>query len=73
MKRFGLPLCKDIICMFICRLMFEMLSCWPERNTFKSLKPIDFPLYKEMIKDPIALDPIMERLDINNSEQVKDS
>ena len=50
--------------------MFEMLSHWPERNTFKSLKPIDFPLYKQMIKDPIALDPIMERLDINSSEQV---
>ena len=50
--------------------MFEMLSHWPERNTFKSLKPIDFPLYKQLIKDPIALDPIMERLDINSSEQV---
>lgn len=53
--------------------MFEMLCYWPERNTFKSLKPIDFPLYKQIIKDPIALDPIMERLDINNSEQVKHS
>ena len=50
--------------------MFGMLSHWPERNTFKSLKPIDFPLYKQIIKDPIALDPIMERLDNNSLEQV---
>ena len=50
--------------------MFEMLTHWPERNTFKSMKPIDFPLYKQMIKDPIALDPIMDKIDINSSEQV---
>ena len=47
-----------------------MLTHWPERNTFKSMKPIDFPLYKQMIKDPIALDPIMDKIDINSSEQV---
>ena len=52
------------------RLMFEMLTHWPERNTFKSMKPIDFPLYKQMIKDPIALDPIMDKIDINSLEQV---
>ena len=50
--------------------MFEMLTHWPERNTFKSMKPIDFPLYKQMIKDPIALDPIMDKIDINSPEQV---
>ena len=47
-----------------------MLSYWPEQNTFKSSKPLDFPLYKELIEDPIALDLIMERLDRNYSEQV---
>ena len=47
-----------------------MLSFWPERSTFKSLKPIDFPLYNEMITDPIALDPILDRLDMNSPEQV---
>lgn len=53
------------------RLIFEMLCLWPERSTFKSLKPINFPLYKEIIKDPIALDPIIERLDMNSLDQVK--
>ena len=53
------------------RLIFEMLSKWPERSTFKSMKPINFKLYKEMIEDPIALDPILGRLDINSPNQVK--
>ena len=55
---------------FIFRLMFEMLIQWPERNTFKSMKPIDFPLYRELVEDPIALDVIMQRLDRNSPEQV---
>ena len=53
------------------KIISEMLCLWPERNTFKSLKPINFPLYKEIIKDPIALDCIIERLDMNSPDQVK--
>ena len=64
---------RSIICnvLLFYRLIFEMLSLWPERSTFKSMKPINFKLYKEMIEDPIALDPILGRLDINSPNQVK--
>jgi len=54
----------------ICRrLTMEMLDVWPECNTFRNLKTLDFPLYKKTIQTPIALDLIKEKLDINNSEQ----
>jgi len=54
----------------ICRrLTMEMLDVWPECNTFRNLKTLDFPLYKKTIATPIALDLVKEKLDINNSEQ----
>lgn len=51
------------------RLTMEMLDVWPECNTFRNLKTLDFPLYRKNIQNPIALDLVKEKLDINNEEQ----
>ena len=51
------------------RLLFEMYNMWPESVPFRDCADLNFPAYLEKIKEPIALDSIKERLDVENPDQ----
>lgn len=51
------------------RVMMQIYSKKPESNTFRFVKNIQFPLYLKLIKNPIAMDRIQEKLEIRNPEQ----
>ena len=45
------------------RILFEMYNRYPESMPFRDCSDLNFPEYLEVIKQPIALDVIKERLD----------
>jgi len=51
------------------RVMMQIYAKKPESNTFRFVKNIQFPLYLKLIKNPIAMDRIQEKLEIRNPEQ----
>ncbi len=54
----------------ICRrILFELYNRYPESMAFRDCSDLNFPEYLEMIKQPIALDVIKERLDADSSDQ----
>jgi len=56
----------------ICRrIVLELYECWPDCNSFNSVKELDFPQYHQLIKDPIALDVIKKRLGSDSESQYK--
>ena len=59
--------------LLICRrLLFELYNQYPQSMSFKDCSDLNFPEYLEVVKEPIALDVIKERLDKENPEQVCD-
>ena len=54
----------------ICRrLLFELYNKWPESVPFRDCGDLNFPEYLAVVKEPIALDVIKERLSADNPEQ----
>ena len=49
--------------------MFEMYNIYPESVTFKDASDLNFPEYRAVIKEPIALNEINERLDKEHEDQ----
>ena len=55
----------------VCRkLLFMLYNQYPESMPFRDCSDLNFPDYLEKVEEPIALDVIKERLDIDNPEQV---
>ena len=53
------------------RILFELYNVWPQSIQFKDCSDLNFPEYLEVIKDPIALDTIKERLSPDHPEHVR--
>eukprot|EP00095_Tigriopus_kingsejongensis_P002200 maker-scaffold2190_size19107-snap-gene-0.5 protein:Tk02200 transcript:maker-scaffold2190_size19107-snap-gene-0.5-mRNA-1 annotation:"e3 ubiquitin-protein ligase trim33-like" len=54
----------------ICRrLLFEVYNQYPQSVPFRDCSDLNFPEYLAMVKQPIALDIIKERLSADNPEQ----
>ena len=53
------------------RLLFELYNEWPQSMQFKDCSDLNFKEYLEVIKEPIALDVIKERLSPDNPEHVR--
>ena len=51
--------------------MFELYNIYPESVTFKDASDLNFPEYRAVIKEPIALNEINERLDKDHEDQVR--
>jgi hypothetical protein len=52
------------------RVLFEMYNQWPQSVAFKDCSDLNFAEYLDVIKKPIALDVIKEKLSPDNPEQV---
>ncbi|TRY68869.1 hypothetical protein TCAL_05075 [Tigriopus californicus] len=54
----------------ICRrILFEMFNQYPQSMPFRDCSDLNFPEYLEVVKKPIALDIIKEKLSADNPEQ----
>ncbi len=51
------------------RVLFELYNRWPQSVPFREAKDLNFAEYREVIKEPIALDTIKERLSPDNPER----
>ncbi len=52
------------------RIMFELYNQYPESVAFRDCSDLNFEEYLAVIKEPIALDLIKEKLDRDNPEMV---
>ena len=52
------------------RIMFELYNRYPESVMFRDCSDLNFKEYTDVIKEPIALDVIKEKLDRDNPEMV---
>ena len=53
------------------RILFELYNEWPQSTQFKECSDLNFKEYLQVIKEPIALDVIKERLSPDNPEHVR--
>ena len=53
------------------RILFELYNEWPQSVQFKDCSDLNFKEYLDVIKEPIALDVIKERLSPDNPEHVR--
>ncbi len=51
------------------RVLFELYNRYPESMPFRDCSDLNFAEYREVIKNPIALDVIKERLDAERADQ----
>ncbi len=51
------------------RVLFELYNQYPESMPFRNCSDLNFPEYLKIVKVPIALDVITERLDVNHPAQ----
>ena len=52
------------------RILFEIYNKYPESVMFKDCSDLNFKEYLDVIKEPVALDVIKEKLDRDNPEMV---
>ncbi|CAB4066240.1 unnamed protein product [Lepeophtheirus salmonis] len=56
--------------LMICRrLLLELYNQYPQSASFKDCADLNFPQYLQVVKEPIALDVIKNRVDKNNIDQ----